>query len=99
MNPISGGGRAKSLIEGSENVFCYTGKVQEQASSFIDAMKQHNPDVEVKVIYTEYAGLLAYLRASVLLTCSQGTPSSWPSSTPRKDGLWSVLGAMAAHVS
>ena len=57
MNPISGGGKAEHLImKTSEETKSGTGNHTIPTKCFLDAMKQHNPDIEVKVVNTERAG-------------------------------------------
>ena len=54
MNPISGGGKAPPLINmGSTPPASGTGGFKIQTKSFEQAMKELNPDVELKVVHTE----------------------------------------------
>ena len=52
LNPISGGGRSKRAVEGP-NPEIGTGALVYPCKSFVDAMKEHNPSVELKIVHTE----------------------------------------------
>ena len=52
LNPISGGGRSLKAVEGPNSVIG-TGQLTFPCQSFKDAMKEINPDIELKIQYTE----------------------------------------------
>ena len=55
LNPISGGGRSLKAVEGPNSVIG-TGQLTFPCQSFKDAMKEINPDIELKIQYTERRG-------------------------------------------
>eukprot|EP00658_Telonema_sp_P-2_P004319 TRINITY_DN11621_c0_g1_i3.p1 TRINITY_DN11621_c0_g1~~TRINITY_DN11621_c0_g1_i3.p1 ORF type:complete len:471 (+),score=140.63 TRINITY_DN11621_c0_g1_i3:36-1448(+) len=57
MNPISGGGRADSLVnQTTEDTQAYSGAFAQPTKCFKDAMAELNPGMEIKVVLTERVG-------------------------------------------